>query len=269
VNATSLLDRILEPGALSVVFQPVVQLSGSQPAAVDYFEGLVRCPAVPSLERPDVLFAYVRRKRAEAAVDRACAAAIFAAAAGLGAHVGLNVHASTLAMDLEFPGFLADTAEQHGLGPAQLVVEVVEHAAPWHVRPFREAVATLRDIGVRLALDDLGAGLSNYRMLLDCRPSFFKLDGYISRGAARDFYRQAVLRSVVQLARPFGARVVAEGIECAADLAAARDAGVQLAQGFVIAAAAPAETYVGQGARGAETAACGCAPPRQGGSRAS
>jgi EAL domain-containing protein (putative c-di-GMP-specific phosphodiesterase class I) len=242
VSTPALLDRLLEPGALTAVFQPVVTVAEGSPR-VHYFEGLVRGPQDTNLQRPDVLFAYARRKRAADRVDRACVRTILAAAEALPYDVGINVHASTLASDPGFAGFLADTAWQHGLQPMQLIVEVVEHSAPAHAGAFRDAVAALRDIGVRVALDDVGAGLSNYKMILDCRPTYFKLDGYIVRGAADDQYRQAVLRSIVELARPFGAHVVAEGIESPSDLQAAREAGAELGQGFLLGRPAPAAAF--------------------------
>jgi EAL domain-containing protein (putative c-di-GMP-specific phosphodiesterase class I) len=243
VSAPGLLDRLLAPGALTALFQPVVTVT-EQTARVHYFEAFVRGPADTNLQRPDVLFSYARRKRAAAQVDRACVRSILAAAEELPYDVGINVHASTLASDPGFAGFLADTAWQHGLQPVQLILEIVEHAPPAHIGPFRDAVAALRDIGVRIALDDVGAGLSNYKMILDCRPTYFKLDGYVVRGAADDPFRQAVLRSIVDLARPFGAHVVAEGIESASDLAAAREAGAGLGQGFLLGRPAPAAAFV-------------------------
>src|SRR6185369_8891608 len=98
---------------------------------------------------------------------------------------------------------------------------------------FRNALAGLRDIGARIALDDVGLGHSNFLMILECRPEYFKIDRYFVHGARSDFYRQAVLGSVVHLAKPFGARVVAEGVEDEDDLAAVRAAGIDLVQGWM------------------------------------
>jgi EAL domain-containing protein (putative c-di-GMP-specific phosphodiesterase class I) len=94
-----------------------------------------------------------------------------------------------------------------------------------------------------LALDDIGLGHSNYKMILDCRPDYFKIDRYFVQGAGSDFYRQAVLKSVSELARPFGARVVVEGVENEEDLVAARAAGATLFQGFAFSRALPGSAY--------------------------
>jgi EAL domain-containing protein (putative c-di-GMP-specific phosphodiesterase class I) len=228
------IDRILEPGALSARFQAVHELHGSA-IRPHYMEGLIRGPKGSSVESPDILFAYARRKGREAEVDRACIETVLQAARALpaGLDLGLNVHASTLAGDAEFGVFLGDAANRNGVDVERLVIEIVEHAPPWDVAAFRNALAGLRDIGARIALDDVGLGHSNFLMILECRPEYFKIDRYFVHGARTDFYRQAVLGSVVHLAKPFGARVVAEGVEDEDDLAAVRAAGIDLVQGWM------------------------------------
>ncbi len=230
----ALIERILEPGALSVRFQPVYEMRGGAPRC-HYTESLIRGPRGTTVEQPDILFEYVRKKNREAEVDRACVATILGVARDLSRRIdlGLNVHASTLAMDPEFVAFLADAAATNGIAVERLVIEIVEHAPPWDVAAFRNALAGLRSIGARIALDDVGLGQSNFMMILECRPEYFKIDRYFVRGAHADFYRQAVLTAVAQLARPFGARVVAEGVETELDLAAARAAGIDLVQGHL------------------------------------
>lgn len=228
----SLLDSVLEPGGLSVLFQPIVEVNGGAPR-VHALEALVRGPQGTNLESADVLFEYVRRKHEEMLVDRACVEAIFAAARELpdGLGLSLNVHASTLSRDLEFLPFLGDAADRRGLELARLTVEIVEHAPPWDGPSFLSALAGLRQIGVEIALDDVGLGQSNYRMILDSKPDYFKIDRYFVHGAHADFHRQAVLESVYRLARTFGARVVAEGVEEPSDLLALKALGIGLVQG--------------------------------------
>jgi EAL domain-containing protein (putative c-di-GMP-specific phosphodiesterase class I) len=231
---TPLIDRVLEPGSLSVRFQPVYEVTRAMPTC-HYLEALIRGPRGTSLETPEILFEYARKKNQESPVDRACVAAILCAARSLPPRLslGINVHASTLAMDPEFLSFLGDAAEQQGISVSRLVIEIVEHAPPWDLAGFHNTLAGLRSIGARIALDDVGLGHSNYMMILECRPDYFKIDRYFVHGAKGDFYRQAVLTSVSQLARPFGARVIAEGVETPADLAAARASGINLVQGYL------------------------------------
>jgi len=236
-----LLDRILERGALRAVFQPVFDLTSSQ-LSVHYVESLIRGPEGESVEAPEILFGYARRKNATTAVDRACVEAILLAARDLPEDIllGINIHASTLAQDPEFLNFLGDSAALYGTAPSRLVMEIVEHAPPWDVAGFRSGLECLRAIGVRIALDDIGLGHSNYMMILECRPDYFKIDHHFVAGCHSDFHRRAVLASVAELARPFGARVVAEGVEAGEDLEAVRSLGIGLAQGWLFGPALPA-----------------------------
>jgi EAL domain-containing protein (putative c-di-GMP-specific phosphodiesterase class I) len=229
---STLLDRILEPGGLSVRFEPILDVVTGEPR-LHYLEGLIRGPRGTTVEAPDILFEYARKKGSAAVVDRACIAAILSAARALPHHaaIGFNVHASTLALDPEFLVFLGDEAATAGIEPSRIIVEIVEHAPPWDVAGFRNVLDGLRAIGARIALDDVGLGHSNFLMILECRPNYFKIDRYFVDGCRSDFHRQAVLRSVANLAQPFGAKVVAEGVERAADLDTLHGLGIDLVQG--------------------------------------
>ena len=237
-----LIDRILERGSLSVHFQPVLDLLAAPQPQPHYLEALIRGPRGTLAEAPTVLFEYARRKNKEALVDRSCVEAILEAALRVPAdmRLGINVHASSLAMDGGFIDFLGAALEARGISPLRLVVEIVEHAPPWDVVSFRGALAGLRRLGARIALDDVGLGHSNFMMICECRPDYLKVDRYFVAGCHRDFHRRAVLASIEQLAGPFGARVVAEGVEDPADMDTLKRIGISLVQGFLFGEPAPA-----------------------------
>jgi EAL domain-containing protein (putative c-di-GMP-specific phosphodiesterase class I) len=232
----SLLDRVFAPDGISVRFQPVVEAGADGTFPWCYVEGLVSGPAGTNLASADVLFSYIRRKRETTRMDRACVAAVLAAGSTfpLDVVIGLNVNAATLTSDAGFADFLKSTAARHGLAGSRLIVEIVEHTLPTETRAFRDALTALRAAGVRVALDDVGCAYSNYRMILEACPDFFKVDRYFVTGAHADPLRMEVLRSIAALGQTFGARVVAEGVESEADLAAVRAAGIGLVQGFLV-----------------------------------
>ena len=236
----TLLDTLLAPGRLSVVFQPIFEVGVKAPE-LHALECLVRGPAGTNAERPNVLFEYVRRKRAEAAIDRACVASALAEAAGLPGEprLNLNVHASTLGRDPGFGAFLVERAQQAGVALRRLVVEIVEHAPPLDVPSFRHALAELREMGIQIALDDVGLGQSNYKMILDVRPDIYKIDRYLVAGAWSDPYRQVILDSLARMVRRLEARAVAEGVEDLHELVAVEAAGIDLVQGFLFARPLP------------------------------
>lgn len=246
LNGLSMLDALLQPGGLTAVFQPIVKRTNGS-FGLHSVESLVRGPQGSSVTRADVLFDYVRRKRAEAQVDRACVQAVCRAAEQLppGLSLAVNVHAATLATDGGFLGFLIETAGRHGLPASRISVEIVEHAPQWTGGCLPQVLAALRQAGIRIALDDIGLGQSNYRMILDCRPDSFKIDAYFVRDAHRDYYRRSVLESVVGLAEKFGAQVVAEGVDNWPDLESAERAGIRLFQGYLFSRPVPAGELAG------------------------
>jgi EAL domain-containing protein (putative c-di-GMP-specific phosphodiesterase class I) len=229
-----LLDLLRQPDALRAEFQPVFQVSTPHPP-VHYLEGLLRGPAGTNVERPEVLFAYARRKHAEVVMDRASIRTVLEAARAFeGVSIGVNVHAATLAVDLQFVPFIRDALRETGIDAGRLVLEVVEHGHVWDRRVLRFNLEGLRGLGVRLALDDFGTGEANYLMLLECRPDYLKIDRYFVHGCHNDTRRQAVLDTLACLAGRVGGRVIAEGIEDPCELARVRAAGIELAQGFLL-----------------------------------
>ncbi len=236
-----LLGAILEPGGLTVRFQPIVEVHGGD-WRLHGVECLMRGPKGTNLERADILFDYVRRKREESLVDRACVRTAFAALQELPAlaRVSVNVHASTLGRDGRFVAYLTETASAHGIALDRLTVEIVEHAPPWDGYRFQFALEELRECGVGIALDDVGLGYSNFRMILDSRPDYLKVDRYFPAGCHRDPLRRGVLESIQTLATHFGSRVVAEGVEELADLRTVTATGIELVQGWCFCPAVPA-----------------------------
>jgi EAL domain-containing protein (putative c-di-GMP-specific phosphodiesterase class I) len=238
VRSRCLLDVLLEPGALRAEFQPVYQVAGIV-SPIHYMEGLLRGPRGTNVERPEVLFSYARRKRAEVEVDRASLRTVLHEARALGA-VGVNVHAATLAVDTGFLGFLGHVLQETGVRAERLVLEMVEHGHVWDHRALRANLDGLRHAGVRVALDDFGIGEANYLMFLECRPDYLKVDRHFVSGCHCDPRRQAMLDSLAALAGCVGCRVVAEGVEDPADLERVRTAGIELAQGFLLGRPGPA-----------------------------
>jgi EAL domain-containing protein (putative c-di-GMP-specific phosphodiesterase class I) len=232
----TLLDTILKPGSLTPVFQPIFEVHGEE-RDLHYLECLMRGPKGTSVERADILFGYVRRKRGEIAVDRACMRAALQATSMLPSepHISVNVHASTLGRDAGFWSYLKGLADDWGIASNRLTVELIEHAPFWDVAGIWRAIDELRGYGMRLAVDDVGAGQSNYNMILDCCPDALKVDAYVVRGCHADKHRVAVLESITTLARRFGAQIIAEGIEEVADLEVLLGMGINLIQGYMLA----------------------------------
>jgi EAL domain-containing protein (putative c-di-GMP-specific phosphodiesterase class I) len=247
----SLLDHALMSDQLSVRFQPIFHIKDGV-SRIDSLEALIRGPRGTNFERADFLFDYVRRKKAEATVDRRCIVAILNAVMKLPSHlrININVHASTLGKSPGFVDFFRHEVRRRSLSLNRVTAEIVEHAPTYNVPGLIDTIGELRDLGVRIALDDVGLGHSNYRMMLDCRPDYFKLDEYFARGVHQDADRGAVVHSIITLAESLGGCVVAEGIESKEGLATVARMGVELFQANLLCGAMSNDDLMASGLLG-------------------
>lgn len=230
----SLMERVIEPGAITALFQPILGIADDKPRIIAV-EGLARGPKGSTLESPDILFEFARRKNEESIVDRAAISSILREARKLPTDLALhlNVHASTLGRDGRFVEFLKKTSTSVGIDLRRLTLEIVEHSNFIEEENFLAALVELRGSGISVALDDVGVGTSNFRMMLITRPTMLKIDRYLVSGVARDTYQQATMRAIRLLADQVHAELVAEGVDNQEDLRTLRTLGIEYAQGFL------------------------------------
>jgi EAL domain-containing protein (putative c-di-GMP-specific phosphodiesterase class I) len=244
----TLLETITDPRNLSVRFQPIFRIADAE-NRIHSVEGLIRGPRGTHFESAPVLFDYVRRKHAERDVDHSCLAAICAEAVHLPPEfrINVNVHAATLGQHAGFVESFRRLTKKHGLSLDRFTVEIVEYAPTCDVPELARTIAGLRDARVRIALDDVGLGQSNYRMMLDCHPEYFKLDAYFVRGLKDDSKRCAVVESVVAFGKALQSSVVAEGAESMEDIARLAEMGVEFVQCNALCPAVTLEELLGVG----------------------
>jgi EAL domain-containing protein (putative c-di-GMP-specific phosphodiesterase class I) len=123
------------------------------------------------------------------------------------------------------------------------VLEVTEHEAIGDYAELRSAIGALGS-GVRVAVDDAGAGAANFSHLVELRPQFVKIDLGLVRGVDTDLARQALVVALLHFASATDCQVIAEGIEKDAERTTLRRLGVQLGQGYLLGRPAEAATWV-------------------------
>ena len=139
-----------------------------------------------------------------------------------------------------FPERVAATLQRHALPPERLVIEVAEAWIAEDLPAIVAALAGLRKLGVRAALDDFGAGQASLSHLRRLPVDMLKLDKVLVNTPTEP-NSPAVLDVVVSLGRRLGLEVVAKGLETDDEILRARDAGCLYGQGFALARPAPAE----------------------------
>ena len=121
----------------------------------------------------------------------------------------------------------------------RIVLEITEHEAVEDYGALAEALAPLRERGLRVAVDDVGAGYASLRHALQLAPDMVKMDISLTRGIGADPGRRALATALISFAGETDMTIVAEGIETAGELHALRELGVRYGQGFYLARPAP------------------------------
>jgi EAL domain-containing protein (putative c-di-GMP-specific phosphodiesterase class I) len=211
--------------AVTPVFQPIVNLDTLETCG---FEALSRF-AIRPIRTPDHWFAdaaatglqpQLEMHAIRCAIERAC---------GMPPGAFLSVNASPDTLLSEDFGEVVS-----GWDSERLVVEVTEHAAVEDYEPLQRAISELRRHGVRLAIDDAGAGFSSLKHIVRLLPEFIKLDLFLIRDVNDDPVKRAIIAGMVGVASQIGARLIAEGVETVDELRVLTDLGVDCAQGFYL-----------------------------------
>jgi len=147
--------------------------------------------------------------------------------------VAINISAQTLA-DGEFLEFVVECFDSTGATPAQVCFEIAEAAVVANMEQARRFVGVLHGMGCRFALDNFGSGLGSFANLRNIAVDYLKIDGSFFKNLARDSVNQAMLTAMIRLARTLNFKVIAERVEDAGALDAARRMGVDYLQGFAV-----------------------------------
>ncbi|MBK6959014.1 MAG: EAL domain-containing protein [Nitrosomonas sp.] len=159
---------------------------------------------------------------------------------GLPCHINLNLLPDTMAdceekSSVDALQTMVEMAEQCGLKPDQLVLELSETETIKDFDCFVERANQCRRLGVKFAIDDFGSGYSGLNLLAEFQPESVKLDMVLVRDIEHRGPRQAIVRGVLRTCEDLGIDIVAEGVETIAEYEWLRNEGIFLFQGYLFA----------------------------------
>ena len=147
--------------------------------------------------------------------------------------VNINVAAPSL-LDQSYHDLLDEMIEQHQLPAERICIEVTEMVALGELGASSEWISRLRELGLKVALDDFGSGFASYAYLRELPLDLLKIDGTFISGIENDSINQTMVRSMVQIARKLGLQTVAEFVESQQSLDCLQQLGIDYAQGYYI-----------------------------------
>lgn len=234
------LIRALDEGDLQLVFQPVVRMATGQPVGA---ETLLRWPWNGDVLAPPAFWHLVdpelARRMGRYVVDGACQQlATWRANAGCPT-LSVNVDARELCT--AWIDDVQAALDRHAIPPEALTLELTESA---RIAPDggAECIARVLEIGVGIALDDAGTGYNALAAVREIPLTELKLDrGFVAKiGHSRN---DAIIRALVSVAQDLELRLVAEGVETAAQQHHLQVEGVQFAQGYLFSRPLTAEAF--------------------------
>jgi EAL domain-containing protein (putative c-di-GMP-specific phosphodiesterase class I) len=219
------IRQVIAGDMLTMHYQPIWNLAAAAPDGV---EALARFTPEP-YRSPDRWFADAAAANMGETLEIAAIHQALGSLAVLPGHTYLSINASpetVLSGALETA--LAGTALD------RIVLEITEHAAISDYARLTAKLHGLRAGGLRLAVDDAGAGYASLSHILALGPDLIKIDMSLTRGIDGDQARQALVAAMAGFARDTGCRVIAEGVETFGELTALRTIGIELGQGYLL-----------------------------------
>jgi diguanylate cyclase (GGDEF)-like protein/PAS domain S-box-containing protein len=234
------LQQAIGNGELTLQYQPIVELATSR---VTGAEALVRWWRGDQMVPPREFLGAAEESGlivplGEWVLREACAQGVAWRHSSSGSPEDVGVSVNLSARQITAPAFTARVAAilaDTGLPPGALTVEVNERVLVEEDGLIVERLAELHRLGVRMAIDDFGTGYASLAYLRRLPLDIIKIDPSFVAGLGQDDTLSLLTRTVVQVGRDLGLRVIAEGIEQPRQLIALREMGCGYGQGFLVA----------------------------------
>ena len=231
LNLEALLDRVMNEEQLSVVFQPILSIDKQ---SIYAYEGLVRGPENSPLHSPNDLFDTAVQRQCLSRLDQLCCKTIIRrfAELRLPGCLFLNVDPRSFSETSFTPERILTYLQEDYIDPRRVVIEITETHRFKDLSLLEMALRRYRNIGLKLALDDLGSGYSGLTLWHEINPEFVKIDRHFIQNVHEDKVKRLFIKSVLSIADSLECEVIAEGIESKSEYIALRKLGLKLAQGY-------------------------------------
>ncbi|MDY0743055.1 EAL domain-containing protein [Paucibacter sp. R3-3] len=231
------IELALQSGCMRSVYQPIFNLPKGRAVG---FEALTRFDCEPR-RPPDQWFNEAAQIQRNVELELR---AIDLALDGLdevpdGLYVTINASPNTI-----LDGRLTELLGGYPL--ERIVLEVTEHEEVEQYSEIARVVNPLRMAGLRVAVDDAGAGFACFKHILNLSPDIIKLDNSITRNIDADRNRQALAAALARFAETTQGKLVAEGVETAEELATLHRIGIEFAQGYSLGRPGPLQATLAQ-----------------------
>jgi EAL domain-containing protein (putative c-di-GMP-specific phosphodiesterase class I) len=225
------LQETISGNRVVTAYQSIVRIKDR---TVLGFEALTRGAVGTGMETADVLFGAARDHQLLVELDRLCRTRALESARRIPkqAKIFVNTLPATI-RDPEFRGKpLIEFLDRVGISPDRIVIEITEKLVIENYNLFAETLAYFTELGMRFAVDDVGAGYSGLEAVARLRPSYLKIDMGLVRELHTSKTNQEMIKAILAMGRGIEATVIAEGIQTESEAQTLESLGIEYGQGF-------------------------------------
>ncbi len=230
------LFSIFSQNQFRCVYQPIISLKTRKVFA---FEALVRGPCSSVLHRPLNLFKVAEDHNCLFEADslaRVSSIKYFSQQKNQAGNalLFLNTSINSVVNCSHQKGITLAALEAFGISPDQVVIEITELQPVEDFSVFIQAITYYRELGFKVAIDDLGSGYNGLRIWSEIKPEFVKIDRHFVSGIDKSADKISFMKTLVSLAKSLKTLIVAEGVETEAELKCLEKLNVDFVQGYLL-----------------------------------
>jgi diguanylate cyclase (GGDEF)-like protein len=227
------LCDIIENERIYPVFQPIIDLKNG---SVFGYEALTRLEDRSIIRNPEELFQSAQQFKQTSRLEKICRKKAISKAHSLNisAYLSINICPSVLKSPQHEKGTTAALLQEFSTLQNQIILELTERFYIKDYDLFEKTVNYYRSQGFRIAIDDLGAGFSDLKMLSKMEPYMVKIDGFLISDIHKSIKKQRLLKALVTFCHDCNTLVTAECIEKKEELDILIEMQVDLAQGYLL-----------------------------------
>jgi len=245
-NPVADLERALRRGEFVPYYQPIVDITSGRLRGAEVLmrwkksDGTVLSPAafIPLAESSGMIVEMTRSMMRRVTVDMG---QVYAARPKL--KLGFNMTAAHFSNETIVRDLRA-IFERSPIRYSQIFLEVTERQPLENLNRTRRVIATLQDLGVRIAIDDVGAGHGGLSYILKLGADIIKIDKMFIDALGSDNHSSTIIETLVDLAASMRMDIIAEGVETFEQVVALRERGIRTAQGYVFAPPLPSSSFL-------------------------
>jgi diguanylate cyclase (GGDEF)-like protein len=227
------IKEILKKKQLYPVFQPIVDITTGK---IDGYEALIRGTKGSSLRNPKEIFEQAKLQNLIVPLEYLCIelACREYQKKQLNGRLFLNVSPMSLTQGHTENHIVEILQSEFGFEKDKVVIELSEQYPLQDYQVIRSAIIFMRECGYELAIDDLGAGYSSLRVWSEFRPEYVKVDRHFIDGINTDPVKYEFVKSIQEISKSLGCKIIAEGIETREELKSIQSLGISHGQGYLL-----------------------------------